>query len=144
VLVLHGGFGFIESMHYQISALAANRFVIAPDSRAHGRSSDSNQPLGYELMANDMLKLLDKLNIAETDVVGWSDGAIIGLDLAMHHPERVRRLVAFGADYDVDGWDMDKCPFSSAEDDKNSGSRPEISTNASPPIRLIGRCSIRR
>ena len=120
VLVLHGGTGFIESVHYQISALAASRFVIAPDSRAHGRSSDSNQPLSYDLMANDMLKLLDKLNIAETDVVGWSDGGIIGLDLAMQHPERVRRLVVFGANYDVDGLDMDKCPIPipSAEDDK--------------------------
>jgi pimeloyl-ACP methyl ester carboxylesterase len=103
VLVLHGGTGFIESMHYQISALAASRFVVAPDSRAQGRSTDSDQPLSYDLMANDMLKLLDKLNIAETDVVGWSDGGVIGLDLAMLHPERVRRLVASGANYDVDG-----------------------------------------
>jgi pimeloyl-ACP methyl ester carboxylesterase len=119
VLVLHGDFGFIESMHYQIRGLAANRFVIAPDRRAHGRSSDSNQPLSYELMANDMLKLLDKLNIAETDVVGWSGGAIIGLDLAMHHPERVRRLVALGANYDEDGWDMDKCPSSKIPDGRD-------------------------
>jgi pimeloyl-ACP methyl ester carboxylesterase len=103
VLVVHGGLGAIELVHYQISALAASRFVIAPDSRAHGRSSDSNQPLSYDLMTEDMLKLLDKLNIAETDVVGCSDGGIIGLDLAMHHPERVRRLVAIGANYDVDG-----------------------------------------
>jgi pimeloyl-ACP methyl ester carboxylesterase len=117
VLVIHGGIGAIEIMHYQISALAASRFVIAPDSRAHGRSSDSNQPLSYDLMANDMLKLLDKLNIAETDVVGWSDGGIIGLDLAMQHPERVQRLVAFGANYDVDGVDKDKCPIPLAEED---------------------------
>ncbi len=48
-------------------------------------------------------KLLDLLNIRQTDVVGWSDGGIIGLDLAMHHPERVGRVVAIGANYDVDG-----------------------------------------
>jgi pimeloyl-ACP methyl ester carboxylesterase len=117
VLVVHGGTGAIELMHYQISALAASRFVIAPDSRAHGRSSDSNQPLSYDLMANDMLKLLDKLNIAETDVVGWSDGGIIGLDLAMQQPERVKRLVVFGANYDVDGIDTDRCPIPPAEKD---------------------------
>ena len=103
VLVLHGGLGFIEMMHYQIRALAANRFVIAPDSRAHGRSTDLDAPLSYALMADDMLKLLDSLSIDRTDVVGWSDGGIIGLDLAMHHPERVERLVTIGANYDVDG-----------------------------------------
>jgi len=103
VLVLHGGPGFIEEMHYQIQALAQSRFVIAPDSRAQGRSTDSDAPLSYALMADDMLKLLDKLKIDRTDIVGWSDGGIIGLDLAMHHPERVRRLVTIGANYDVDG-----------------------------------------
>ena len=103
VLVLHGGLGFIEEMHYQIRALAASRFVIAPDSRAQGRSTDSDAPLSYALMADDMLKLLDSLSIDRVDVVGWSDGGIIGLDLAMHHPGRFGRLVTIGANYDVDG-----------------------------------------
>jgi pimeloyl-ACP methyl ester carboxylesterase len=104
-------------MHYQISALASNRFVIPPERRGPGRSPDSDQPLTYRLMANDMLKLLDKLGIAETDVVGWSDGGIVGLDLAMQHPERVKRLVVYGAGYDVDGLDNDKCPTPPAEEE---------------------------
>src|SRR5580704_4572622 len=54
-------------------------------------------------MADDMLKLLDQLHIRQTDIVDWSDGGIIGLDLARHHPELVGRLVAIGANYDVDG-----------------------------------------
>jgi pimeloyl-ACP methyl ester carboxylesterase len=103
VLVLHGGTGSLEDMHKQIRALAATRFVVALDSRGHGRSTDSDAPLSYTLMADDMLRLLDHLNIRQTDIVGWSDGGIIGLDLAMHHPERVGRLVAIGANYDVDG-----------------------------------------
>ena len=103
VLVLHGGTGSLEDMHAQIRALAATRLVIAVDSRGHGRSTDADVPLSYALMADDMLKLLDHLNIRRTDIVGWSDGGIIGLDLAMHHPERVGRLVAIGANYDVDG-----------------------------------------
>jgi pimeloyl-ACP methyl ester carboxylesterase len=103
VLVLHGGTGSLEDMREQIRALAATRFVVAVDSRGHGRSTDSDAPLSYVLMADDTLKLLDQLNIRQTDIVGWSDGAIIGLDLAMHYPERVRRLVAIGANYDVDG-----------------------------------------
>jgi pimeloyl-ACP methyl ester carboxylesterase len=103
VLVLHGGTGSLEDMRYQITALATDRFVVAPDSRGHGRSSDADVPLSYGLMANDMLKLLDRLAIGRVDIVGWSDGGIIGLDLAIHHPERVRRLVAIGANYDVNG-----------------------------------------
>jgi pimeloyl-ACP methyl ester carboxylesterase len=103
VLVLHGGTGTLEDMHYQIRALAATRLVIAADSRGHGRSTDSDVPLSYGLMADDMLKLLDHLNILRTSIVGWSDGGIVALDLAMHHPERVSRLVVIGANYDVDG-----------------------------------------
>ena len=103
VLVLHGGSGALEDMRNQILALAPTRFVIAVDLRGHGRSTDSDTPLSYVLMADDVLKLLDQLQIRRTDIVGWSDGGIIALDLAMHHPERVRRIVTIGANYDVDG-----------------------------------------
>jgi pimeloyl-ACP methyl ester carboxylesterase len=103
VLVLHGGTGFIETMHYQIRALAGTRFVVAPDSRGHGRSSDGEGPLHYERMADDMLDLLDRLEIPQADIVGWSDGGIIGLILAMMHPARVGRLVTSGSNYHVDG-----------------------------------------
>jgi pimeloyl-ACP methyl ester carboxylesterase len=77
---MHGGLGSIESMSYQIRALAKSHFVIAPDSRGHGRSSDSNAPLSYALMSDDMSELIDHLKLDRVDVVGWSDGAIIGLD----------------------------------------------------------------
>jgi len=103
VLVLHGGLGSHEGMSYQIRALAQSHFVVAPDSRGHGRSTDSDAPLSYSVMSDDMSKLLDHLRIDRVDVVGWSDGGIIGLDLAMRHPERIRRLVAISANYDVDG-----------------------------------------
>ena len=92
VLVLHGGLGSIEGMSYQIRALAKSHFVIAADSRGHGRSTDLNAPLSYSLMSDDMSKLLDHLQIGLVDVVGWSDGGIIGLDLAIRHPERIGGL----------------------------------------------------
>jgi pimeloyl-ACP methyl ester carboxylesterase len=103
VLVLHGGLGYIEDMSSQIRALAKSHFVIAVDSRGHGRSTDDNAPLNYSRMSDDMVKVLDHLKVDRVDVVGWSDGGIIGLDLAMRHPERVRRLVAIGANYSPDG-----------------------------------------
>jgi pimeloyl-ACP methyl ester carboxylesterase len=103
VLILHGGTGSLEDMRYQIAALASDRFVVAPDSRGHGRSSDTDAPFSYALMADDMLTLLDQLKLDRVDVVGWSDGGIIGLDLAIHRPERVRRLVVIGGNYDANG-----------------------------------------
>jgi pimeloyl-ACP methyl ester carboxylesterase len=54
-------------------------------------------------MADDMLKLLDLLKVEKVDIVGWSDGGNIGLELAIHHPERVGRLVTSGANYDTSG-----------------------------------------
>jgi pimeloyl-ACP methyl ester carboxylesterase len=103
VLVLHGGLGSIEGMAYQIMALANSHLVIAADSRGHGRSTDSTTPLSYSLMSDDMATLLDQLQIKRVDVVGWSDGGIVGLDLAIRHPQQVRRLVAISANFDVDG-----------------------------------------
>jgi pimeloyl-ACP methyl ester carboxylesterase len=103
VLVLHGGLGSMEGMAYQIMELAKSHFVIAPDTRGHGRSTDSSAPMSYALIADDMLKLLDHLHIKRVDVVGWSDGGVVALDLAMRHPERVSRLVAISANFDADG-----------------------------------------
>lgn len=103
VLVLHGGLGYLEDMSSQIRVLARSHFVIAVDSRGHGRSTGASGPLSYALMSDDMVKVLDALKISRADVVGWSDGGIIGLDLAMRHPERVRKVVAISANYNPDG-----------------------------------------
>jgi pimeloyl-ACP methyl ester carboxylesterase len=103
VLVLHGGLGSLEDMGPQIRALAGSRLVVAPDSRGHGRSTDADAPLSYRLMADDMLGLLDALDLRRVDIVGWSDGGIIGLEIAARHPERVGRLVVIGANSDPDG-----------------------------------------
>ena len=103
VLVLHGGLGSIQGMAYQIMALAKSHFVVAVDTRGHGRSTDSDKPLTYALIADDMLKLLNGLQLDRVDVVGWSDGAVVALDLAMRHPQRVRKLVAISANFDADG-----------------------------------------
>ena len=104
VLLLHGGFGNSNYFGRLIPVLAAHGYrVVAMDSRGHGRSTRSVAPLIYDLMAQDVLGLLDRLKISKVYLVGWSDGGIIGLDLAMNHPERLAGLFAFGANADVSG-----------------------------------------
>ena len=111
VVLLHGGLANSNYWGNQVPALAQNYQVIVIDSRGHGRSTRSAAPYGYELMASDVLGVMDKLNIQKAAIVGWSDGAIIGLSLAMNHPDRVARLFAFAANSDPSGVkDVDKSP----------------------------------
>ncbi len=105
VILLHGGDASSDYWGDQIPALlAAGRRVIVIDSRGHGRSTLGVRPLGYELMESDVIAVMDGLNIDHADVVGWSDGAILGLIMAMKHPERVTRVFAFGANMDLHGF----------------------------------------
>ncbi len=104
ILLLHGGLGNADYFVNQIPAFMEHYYVITPDSRGHGRSTMSDQQIGYALMASDVLALLDYLQIeGKVDLVGWSDGGIIGLDIAINHPERLNKLVAYGANYNPSG-----------------------------------------
>ena len=89
-----------DSWGNQVPVLAKHHEVIVADSRGHGRSTRSSQPFGYELMANDYLALLDHLKIDKVALVGWSDGGILGLDIAMRHPERVSQIVGVRREYE--------------------------------------------
>jgi pimeloyl-ACP methyl ester carboxylesterase len=71
--------------------------VIAIDSRGNGKSSNTAPTLNYEMMTDDVVGVMDALKIRQADVVGWSDGGIISLDLARRYPDRIRKVVAFGA-----------------------------------------------
>jgi pimeloyl-ACP methyl ester carboxylesterase len=111
VVLLHGGLANSNYWGHQVPALAQNHQVIVIDSRGHGRSTRSSAPYGYDLMASDVVGVMDKLGVAKAAIVGWSDGAIIGLALAMRHPERVDRLFAFAANADPSAVkDVDKSP----------------------------------
>ncbi|MBE0653669.1 MAG: alpha/beta hydrolase [Bacteroidales bacterium] len=104
LLLLHGNGGSISSFMYQIPELSKHVKVIAVDSRAQGRSTDSDQEITYALMASDMSELIDKLGLGKVNVVGWSDGGNIGLELAFAHPEKVMKVVALGANYTNENW----------------------------------------
>jgi pimeloyl-ACP methyl ester carboxylesterase len=103
VVLLHGGLANANYWAHQVRALQRHYQVIVMDSRGHGRSSRNQEPYGYDLMASDVVALLDHLKVRKVAIVGWSDGAIIGLDIAMKHPERVSRLFAFAANSDPSG-----------------------------------------
>ncbi len=112
VLLLHGGLANSDYLANQARALAQSYRVIVVDSRGHGRSTRDQRPFGYDLMADDVVALLDTLKIDKAAIIGWSDGGIIGLDIAMRHPERVTRVFAFGANTSKSGLkdDFDKNP----------------------------------
>lgn len=104
LLLLHGGLANSNYWGYVIPLLVRHRFkVIVADSRGQGRSTTSAEPLTYDLMASDVIGLLDYLGLKKVDLVGWSDGGIIGLDIAMHHPRRLRRLFVYGANSSPSG-----------------------------------------
>ncbi len=105
VLLIHGGLGHADLWANQVRDLMTDHMVIVADSRGHGRSSRNAEPYSYDLMAADYLALLDYLKVDQVALVGWSDGGIIGLDIAMKHPERLTGLFAHAANVTVDGVD---------------------------------------
>ncbi|MEQ1867940.1 MAG: alpha/beta hydrolase [Alphaproteobacteria bacterium] len=105
VILLHGAFGSAENFGFQVPALLkAGYRVILIETRGHARSTrDPNRPLSYEVFASDVVAVMDALRLPKASVVGWSDGAIQGLILAMRHPKRLDRVFAFGANMDQNG-----------------------------------------
>jgi len=103
VLLIHGGLGYADVWGAQVADLSKDHTVIVAESRGHGRSTRNADPYSYDLMSSDYLALLDYLKIDRTAIVGWSDGGIIGLDIAIHHPERLTRLFAQAANSKIDG-----------------------------------------
>lgn len=98
LVLLHGNGGSIKGHARRIEYFKNQFQVIAIDSRGHGKSTDtSNKQLNYKQMADDVSVLLDSLKIKDTYIWGKSDGGILGLLIAIHHPEKVSKLAAFGA-----------------------------------------------
>ena len=104
VILLHPGLGSSDFWGDQVPALvAAHHQVILIDARGQGRSTWDGRPLGYETMSGDVMAVMDALGLRRADFVGWSDGAIVALTVAMKDPDRVARVFAFGANMDVSG-----------------------------------------
>jgi pimeloyl-ACP methyl ester carboxylesterase len=104
LILLHGGLGHSGNWGYQVPVLIdRGHRVILIDSRGHGRSTRDSQPYSYELMASDVLAVMDALHVESAVLVGWSDGACIALTLAMQAPERTAAVFFFGCNVDPTG-----------------------------------------
>lgn len=97
LLLLHGNGGSSQDFAKTIPYFARRYRVIALDSRAHGKSADAADSLSFEQMADDCAALLTQLRLDSAYVLGWSDGGITALVLALRHPGKVKRLAATGA-----------------------------------------------
>jgi len=113
LLFIHGNSGAINHFTKQIPYFSQKYKVIVADSRAQGKSKDPADSLSYEMMADDYAALLDAMKIDSAYVVGWSDGGINGLLMAIRHPEKVKKLAITGANLQPDTtavpqeiWDM--------------------------------------
>mgnify|MGYP002354884660 FL=1 len=103
ILLIPGGLSDQHVWDAQLPILARHHTVIVADSRGQGRSTRTDDPITYGLMADDYVALLDFLHIDRVDLVGWSDGGIIGLDIAMRYPDRLKSLFAQAAIVTPDG-----------------------------------------
>lgn len=104
VILLHGGLGHSGNWGYQVPALVRNGYrAVLIDSRGHGRSTRDSQPYSYELMASDVLAVMDALQLDRAPLVGWSDGACTALILAANAPSRTSGVFFFACNMDPSG-----------------------------------------
>lgn len=97
LLFIHGNGGSIKAFTNNIPYFSQQYKVIAVDSRAQGKTTDHGDSLTFEMMADDFNALLDSLHLDSCYVIGWSDGGINGLLLAIRHPDKVKKLAITGA-----------------------------------------------
>lgn len=104
VILSHGGMGNSGNFAHQIQPLVeAGYRVVAIDSRGHGRSSRDTRPYSYQLLASDILAVMDDLGLQQAALLGWSDGACSSLILADQHPDRVIGVLFFACNMDHSG-----------------------------------------
>ena len=104
LLLIPGAFMATDSMTSWVSAFVGKRAVIVIDQQGHGRTPDTSRPMSYEQFADDAGALLRALNVERADVMGYSQGGGVALQLALRHPRLVNKLGSLAATYRKDGW----------------------------------------
>jgi pimeloyl-ACP methyl ester carboxylesterase len=103
VVLLHGGMSDSTAWGMQLPAFAATYRVFSPDRRGHGKTPDVEGPLAYDDMAADTVSFLETVVGGPAHLIGWSDGGIVALLVALRRPDLVRRQVVIGANFHHDG-----------------------------------------
>lgn len=103
LVLLHGGLTTIETFGGLTPMLAQEYRVYLPERRAHGRTPDVAGPITYEVMAQDTIAFMAAVGLPSAHLVGWSDGAVVGLLVALYRPDLVRRLVLIGQQVNPQG-----------------------------------------
>lgn len=124
IVLLHGAMEYWKEWKNQIPELAKKYRVIAVDTRGHGESSFTDVPLSYDMFAEDIIAVMNKTQIDSANVIGYGDGGIIAMKIAMKYPLRVRKVIAIGSNcrpdstavypeiiQKVKAWDIDKMAF---------------------------------
>jgi pimeloyl-ACP methyl ester carboxylesterase len=103
VAVLHGGIESGDDWKFLVDALAGDHRVVVPDRRGHGRTPDVAGPYTYPAMADETIAFLEQVAGGPTHLVGYSDGGIVALHVAIERPDLARSLVVIGTNFHVDG-----------------------------------------
>lgn len=104
LVLIHGAFSAIgTSFGEMLPGLAKTRQVIALELQGHGRTADIDRPLRYEHMADDVAAALEQLGLEQADLFGYSMGSMVALQVAIRHPEMVRKLVLASVTYNLSG-----------------------------------------
>jgi pimeloyl-ACP methyl ester carboxylesterase len=103
LVLLHGGLCTIEAFGAQTAALAPHYRVVNPERRGHGRTPDVPGPITYDNMTGDTIAFLDAVDVRDAHLVGWSDGAVVALKVALRRPDLVGKLVLIGQGVNHDG-----------------------------------------
>lgn len=104
LLLIPGAFMATDSMQTWAEAFSRERAVIVFDQQGHGRTPDAPRSMSYEQFADDAAALLHALQVDRADVMGYSQGGGVALQLAIRHPALVAKLVSMSATFDRDGW----------------------------------------
>src|SRR5467141_175434 len=101
LLLLHGGFGTVQDFAWQTPELAKHFKVVAFERPGHGHTADTNERFSFPVMAEDTTGFVETLGLGPSNLVGWSDGAIISLLVAISRPDLVKRLVCVSGLFDT-------------------------------------------